>query len=486
MHSVSTWLRETVGPQAQLWADSRRVAAGDAFLAFAGARHDARDHIAELVRRGAAAVVWESEGFEWDPAWAVPNRAVQGLKQLAGEIASGFYGEPSRWLRAIGVTGTSGKTTVTLWLAQALFALGRPCALAGTLGVGFFPKLVDTGLTTPDAVGLQRALSDLLRQGAQAVAMEVSSIGLVEGRVQGMYFDTAVFTNLSHDHLDYHGDMSTYASAKEILFNWAGLKCAVINVDDALGVRLAQRCVERGLEVWTYSAAGGAADLSARAIEQSVHGLRFEVHIAGRAHAVQVPFYGRYNVANLLAVLGGLLAGAHPLDAALAALTRLTPVPGRLEPVPSTRPGPLVLVDYAHKPDALEQTLAACRSLVATRGGKLHVIFGCGGERDSGKRAPMGKIAVAAADSVTITSDNPRGEDPDAIIQAIVSGIDDKRTVRIEPDRARAIVSTLAEARDSDLVLIAGKGHESYQEVLGVKHPFSDIAVARSALENRS
>jgi UDP-N-acetylmuramoyl-L-alanyl-D-glutamate--2,6-diaminopimelate ligase len=488
MHPLATWLRATVAPDAELAADSRAVGAGDAFLAYPGARHDARAFIPDVVARGAAAVLWERDGFAWDPAWRAAQLPVIGLKGEAGAIAAGFYGDPSRQVPVIGVTGTSGKTSCTLWIAQALSALGRRTAVAGTLGTGFVGELVDTGLTTPDPVWLQRTLARLVKGGAQALAMEVSSVGLVEGRLNGMHVDTAVFTNLTRDHLDYHGDMQAYGAAKARLFEWPGLRAAVINVDDALGRQLAARAAERGLTAWTTSASGDPqARLRAARLEHNAQGMRFALEVDGASRLVQTPLIGAYNVGNLLQVVAVLLAQGVELDAALHALAGLEPAPGRLHRVPAAH-GPLVLVDYAHKPDALEKALAACRPMAHARGGKLVVVFGCGGDRDPGKRPEMGRIAAQLADLVVITSDNPRSEDPDRIIEAILAGVPDAggAAVRQERDRRLAILESIRTADQADVILIAGKGHETYQEIAGVKLPFSDLDVASQALQREA
>lgn len=489
MHPLAAWLREVVGPEAQLTADSRRVRRGDVFLAYPGARHDGRRHIESAAAAGAAAVLWEAGDFEWPAGWTLPHRPVRGLKAEAGAIAAAFYGEPARALRSIGVTGTSGKTSTTLWAAQALARLGVRTALVGTLGVGFPGQLDETGLTTPDAVSLQRALAALRREGAKAVVMEVSSIGLVEGRLNGMHFDVAAFTNLTRDHLDYHGDMDAYGDAKARLFAWPGLGAAVVNLDDAFGRTLAGRVASRGTTLWTTSETGRPdARVKALDLVQHAAGLRFTVEADGVRRLFETPLLGGYNVGNLLTVLGVLRAMDVALDDGLAALGALTPAPGRLEQValPAGRSGPIVLVDYAHKPDALEKALAACRPLAAARGGRLVAVFGCGGDRDPGKRPVMGEIAARLADAVVLTSDNPRSESPERILDAILAGIADRSRVEVEADRGRAIADAIGCADEADVVLVAGKGHERYQEIAGVKRPFSDLDVAARALRGEA
>ena len=504
-HPTAQWLARTVSPRAQLTSDSRTVEPGDVFFAIRGAQYDGRRFIPDAIGRGAAAVVYDATAFAWNDAWTVPNRPERELKHSAGTIAADWYRRPADGLVTIGVTGTSGKTSTALWLAHALGALGHRTVMVGTLGIGFPDELVDSGMTTPDAVMLQRRLRALVDAGATALAMEVSSIGLEEGRVADMQFDVAVFTNLTRDHLDYHRTMGAYEDAKRRLFEWPGLAHAVINADDAAGERFARIAASGGVPVLRTSASGGApAELRARKVSVRAEGLAFEIFGAFGVRQVFTDFIGNFNVSNLLNVIGVLLVVGTPIDAALGALDALLPVPGRLERVdvgPGERPGgiaaPMVLVDYAHKPDALEKALTACRPIVDARGGELIVIFGCGGDRDPGKRPIMGEIAARLADRVVVTSDNPRTEDPSSIIEQIVFGIGnlgfnplssgytgpslDER-VRVEPDRRAAIYEAIALAQASDVVVIAGKGHERYQEVDHVRHPFSDVAVATEAL----
>jgi UDP-N-acetylmuramoyl-L-alanyl-D-glutamate--2,6-diaminopimelate ligase len=504
-HPAAQWLQQTVSSSAQLTSDSRAVQPGDVFIAIKGAQFDGRRFVPDAIARGAAAVIYDATAFAWQDEWKIPNRPERELKRHAGTIAADWYRRPADGLLTIGVTGTSGKTSTALWLAQALDSLGHRTVMVGTLGIGFPDELIDSGMTTPDAVMLHRRLRALVDAGADALTIEVSSIGLEEGRVSSIQFDLAIFTNLTRDHLDYHGTMSHYEAAKTRLFQWPGLAHAVINVDDPAGERIATIATVHGAEVIRTSASGGAqAELRARKVSVRADGLGFEVFGAFGVRQVYTDFIGNFNVANLLGVIGTMLAIGFPIDAALNALLALQSVPGRLERVnvaPADRPGgigtPMVLVDYAHKPDALEKALSACRPIVDARGGELIVIFGCGGDRDSGKRPIMGEIAARLADRVIVTSDNPRTEEPMAIIDQIVAGIGnlgfnplssgytgpslDER-VRVEADRRVAIYDAIALAQPADVVVIAGKGHESYQEVNGVKHPFSDVAVATEAL----
>jgi UDP-N-acetylmuramoyl-L-alanyl-D-glutamate--2,6-diaminopimelate ligase len=378
----------------------------------------------------------------------------------------------------VGVTGTNGKTSVCQWVAQAMDGLGRRAAVLGTLGNGLVGERAEARNTTPDPVVLQRELADYLRRGAKVAAMEVSSHGLDQGRTAGIKFDVAVFTNLTRDHLDYHHTMEAYAEAKYRLFNARGVGRAVINVDDAWGRRFADRLRGSPVDVLGYGLEGGR--LRAARISQTEAGLRFRVEGEWGEGEVAVPVLGAFNVANLLAVIGTLLAGGVEFAAALAAIGKLTPVPGRLERLGGGS-HPLVVVDYAHTPDALEKALAALRPVVAA-GHRLLCVFGCGGERDPGKRPIMGEAARRLADHVIVTSDNPRGEDPQAIIAAVMAGIPEDGAEAIV-DRQVAIFTAIHNARPGDIVLVAGKGHETYQEIAGVRHPFRDAEVALAALE---
>jgi UDP-N-acetylmuramoyl-L-alanyl-D-glutamate--2,6-diaminopimelate ligase len=465
-------------PLADLTADSRTVKRGSVFVAYPGTARDGRTFIAEAVAKGASAVIYERRGFQWDERWDVPSLGVEDLRAKVSEIAGQVFGDPSEKLWMVGVTGTNGKTSVAQWVAQAFDGQGRRAAVLGTLGNGIVGERSEAKNTTPDAIVLQRELADYLRRGARVVTMEVSSHGLDQGRTSGIKMDVGVFTNLSRDHLDYHGTMEAYAEAKFRLFASRGMKQAVINVDDECGRRFAQMLAGSSLDVITYGL--GAARLAASRVVLSEGGLRF--HVAGEwgAGEVAAPVLGAFNVSNLLAVIGSLLAGGVAFRDALAAVAALAPVPGRLERLGGGR-APLVVVDYAHTPDALEKALSALRPAVAA-GHRLFCVFGCGGERDAGKRPLMGASASKLADEVVVTSDNPRGEDPAAIIEQVMTGVDRARGEAIA-DRQVAIFSAIHQARAGDIVLVAGKGHETYQEIAGVRHPFSDQEVARAALE---
>jgi len=477
------WLRACV--PGTLRIDSREVRPGDGFIAWPGAAVDGRAFVADAFARGAAACLVEQAGVEAFDFGGQTNVATcADLKAATGLIAAEWFDHPSAQLDLLAVTGTNGKTTTAWWLAQALARAGRACGLVGTLGTGVPPQVVSNGLTTPDPVLLQRVLRGFADDGLKACAIEASSIGIAEHRLDGSRIRVALFTNFTQDHLDYHADMQAYWLAKSALFDWPGLRSAVVNLDDPQGAALAARLP---LDVWTYSATGATgARLRAEDIGHGEGGgLRFTLVEADARHTLQTGAIGHYNIANLLAVVGGLRSLGVPLADAVAACNGLDPVPGRMERF--ARAGqPLVAVDYAHTPDALDQALRALRPLAESRGGRLVCVFGCGGGRDAAKRPLMGAIAARAADQVWITSDNPRHEDPDAIVMQIVAGLPDGSLTRIEPDRADAIADAIAEAGPQDVILVAGKGHETYQETAGSRVPFSDREQVEAALQRRA
>jgi UDP-N-acetylmuramoyl-L-alanyl-D-glutamate--2,6-diaminopimelate ligase len=468
----------------RITSDSRQVCTGDAFAAYPGEKADGRAFIADAVARGAGAVLWETQGFRWHAEIGIANQSVDNLKAKLGSIADFVYGSPSQSLWMVGVTGTNGKTSCTQWIAQCLDACGRRAAILGTLGVGLVDALLPALNTTPDAAIVHETLAKLKAAGAEAVAMEVSSHGLDQGRVNAVAFDIALFTNLTRDHLDYHGTMAAYGAAKARLFGWPGLHACVINADDAFGQSLIDAGRARGQKVLTYGFSG--ADVAATGLATTSSGIALSVATPWGRGDVQTGLVGAFNAANLLGVLGVLLASEVPLDSALAALAAVKPPPGRMQRLGGAEL-PLVVVDYAHTPDALEKVLVALRPAVA-QGRELICVFGCGGDRDSGKRPEMGRSASKLADRVVVTSDNPRSEDPAAIASAIVRGIRDtgNRRWAIELDRGNAIATAIAGAKAGDVVLIAGKGHEDYQENNGLREPFSDAAVATAALDRRS
>lgn len=484
----------------RLVSDSRAVQPGDTFVAFPGEVRDGRHYIGQAIARGAASVLWEKRGFAWDPAWRVPNVGVLALRRRAGEIASQVYGRPSAKLWMIGVTGTNGKTSCSHWIAQSLTRTGRKCAVIGTLGSGFPGRLDAAPNTTPDALTLHGALREFVRAGARAASMEVSSHGLVQHRLSGVEFDVALLTNLTRDHLDYHGTMRAYRAAKARLFGWPTLKWAVVNLDDAFGAELASRIGDAGARVIGYGIGKGRisgrfARVQGRNLRLGADGLSLDVFTPWGRAALSSALIGRFNAANLLAALAVLLASDTGLDDAVQALARVRALPGRTERHGGGR-APVVVIDYAHTPDALEKVLSALRETMSgrrdgakarksarVREPKLFCVFGCGGERDRGKRPLMGAVASRLADLTVITSDNPRGENPLSIIDDIARGT--RGEVIVEPNRARAVRLAVHMARPGDIVLVAGKGHERYQEVDGVKQAYSDAAEVTAALRSR-
>jgi murE/murF fusion protein len=495
--AAAHWLQARV--TGTIRTDSRLVQPGDGFIAWPGAATDARQHVAGALAQGAAACLVERVGVE---AYGFHDERVASYAQLkaaSGPLAAAYYGQPAEQLAVLAITGTNGKTSTAWWLAQALshlkLAAPVPCGLVGTLGIGHPPvpghvdasgvavqagafALVSTGMTTPDPVLLQQTFRQFVDTGVAACAIEVSSIGLDEHRLDGTPIRTAVFTNFTQDHLDYHGSMAAYWRSKSRLFQWPGLQAAVINIDDPQGAVLALEVASRLPDVWTVSCVGPAR-LMAQAIGYNAQGLRYTVVEGDERHALQTNMIGSYNVSNLLGVIATMRSIGVPLAAAVDACRRLTPVPGRMECI--CAPGqPLVAVDYAHTPDALGQALQALRSLADQRGGQLWCVFGCGGDRDTVKRPLMGAMAARYADQVVVTSDNPRSEKPEAIIAQVLLGLQGREDATVEPDRARAIAQALGRAAANDVLLIAGKGHEDYQDVAGQRLPYSDLVEVRN------
>ncbi len=489
------WLRTRV--TGALRTDSRRVQPGDGFIAWPGAATDGRQYLAQALQRGAAACLMEAQGHEpWLaglPSEAYPVLATMSdLKVQTGLVAAAYYEQPSQTLSVLAVTGTNGKTSTAWWLAQALSspALNQACGLIGTLGVGQLPHLVSTGMTTPDPVLMQRQFRAFADAGVAHCAIEASSIGLAEHRLDGTHIRVAVFTNFTQDHLDYHGDMATYWAAKAALFDWSGLQAAVINIDDAQGARLAAQLAGRSLDVWTCSRREGASVAPAARLQARVlpgmTGIAFEVREGQEVQTLHTGLMGDYNIDNLLGVIGSLRALGFDLAQAVQACGHLSAVPGRMQRVPADEDLPLVVVDYAHTPDAVSHALHALRSQAAARGGCLWCVLGCGGDRDALKRPLMAAAAEARADQLVLTSDNPRSESPEAILAAMVSGLSRPEQARIQADRALAIAEVVAQAAAQDVVLVAGKGHETEQEIMGVRHPFSDVEQAQTALQQRA
>jgi UDP-N-acetylmuramoyl-L-alanyl-D-glutamate--2,6-diaminopimelate ligase len=472
----------------RLVTDSREVMQGDTFVAYPGGQQDGRQYIAQAIERGANAVIWDAHNFKWNAAWQVPNLAVMDLRLQAGAIAAQVYGHPSENLWMVGITGTNGKTSCSHWLAQSFTALGRKTTMIGTLGNGFPSQLQATKNTTPDAIRVHGLLAEFKQQNAQVVAMEVSSHALEQGRVNAVKYDVALLTNLSRDHLDYHGDMRSYAAAKRRLFDWAHLKYAVLNLDDAFGSELAEQLQDASVEVIGYGLSESALQQAERQgmrmvfggeLQLNAQGCQMHIHSSWGGGAINSPLLGRFNAENLLATLAVLLVSGVTLHDALQEVMQLRSVPGRMQTLGGAG-RPAVVVDYAHTPDALEKVLHTLREVTTSGGGKLICVFGCGGDRDKGKRRMMGTVAGKLADLSIVTSDNPRSENPQDIIAAIVPAISGR--YEVVEDRAQAIAQAINAAEAVDTVLIAGKGHEDYQEMNGVKYPFSDIEVAQQSL----
>ncbi|MBW3550531.1 MAG: UDP-N-acetylmuramoyl-L-alanyl-D-glutamate--2,6-diaminopimelate ligase [Proteobacteria bacterium] len=477
---------------AGLAQDSRELSAGDAFVAIAGFGAHGLHFVDQARAQGASAILFEPplpDGVS-APADAV---AVPGLRARLGEIGHRFHGGASESMRVVGVTGTNGKTSTVQMLAQAWALRGVRAGTIGTLGAGLYGQVRATGFTTPQVLRLHALLADLHQAGAQALAMEVSSHALDQGRVDGVRFKLAVFTNLSRDHLDYHGDMASYGAAKAQLFAWPGLQAAVINLDDAFGRQLHAGLPETVRAIGFSSRGNQRAGLRAEDLQLDGAGIGFELVLDGARHPVRSPLLGRFNIDNLLAVAGALHAqGVAPAEIA-GTLSQLQPIHGRMNRLGGGMPAggsaqPLVVIDFAHTPDALEQVLVSLRAHATAR---VICVFGCGGERDRGKRPQMAAIAQCHADLVVVTDDNPRCEDGDAIVAEIMAGFSSggdapAAQILVQRDRGRAIAEAIGQAAPDDIVLVAGKGHEPYQEIEGVRHPFDDTEVAQRALEGRA
>lgn len=481
---AAQWLRQSV--TGALRADSRKVGSGDGFIAWPGAAVDGRRFVPAALAQGAAACLIEAQGSEvWrglEPAQRVAS--LPNLKRDTGVVADVFHEHPSERLHVLAVTGTNGKTSTACWLAQALSAVGggQRCGVVGTLGVGIWPKLEYTGMTTPDPVRLQQTFVDVLEAGATYCAIEASSIGLAEHRLDGTRIRTAIFTNFTQDHLDYHGSMQAYWDAKRALFDWVGLQAAVIHVDDPRGAELARELENSGMDLWTCSRQTSAR-LRARQVPYA-QGLSFDVYEGETSCRVQTGLAGDYNIDNLLCVIAALRTQGVSLQEAADICGRLSAVPGRMQTValPQGVSGPLALVDYAHTPDALEHALQALRPLANERGGRLWCVFGCGGDRDASKRPVMGAVAERGADVVVLTSDNPRSESPARILKQVRAGWQRGEPLAVLEDRADAIRFAISQASAQDVVLVAGKGHETTQEMAGVFQPFSDAEHIAQAL----
>ncbi len=461
--------------------DSRFVRPGDAFVAIAGFGAHGLGFVEQAKAAGAAAILFDPPAPAELPAPA-DAIAVPGLRSRMGVMADQFHGHPSRAMTMVGVTGTNGKTSTVQLLTQAWHLLGIRCGSIGTLGVGLYGDVVPTGFTTPLVLQMHQVLAQLRDDGATAVAMEVSSHALDQGRVDAVHFDVAVFTNLTRDHLDYHGSMEAYGAAKAKLFHRAGLKAAAINLDDAFGRELIATLAPNVQAIGLSSTGQAGATIRAENLLLDGQGIGFDLVIGQVRQALRSPLLGRFNVDNLLAVAGALHGLGQSAAIIANVLGQLQPIAGRMNRL-GGQGEPAVVIDYAHTPDALEQAL---RSLHGHLSGRLLCVFGCGGERDTGKRPLMAAIAEKLADVVFVTDDNPRGENGDVIVADIMAGFADAARINVQRDRARAIGAAVAQAGPGDIVLVAGKGHEPYQEIAGIKHPFNDTDVASRALQARA
>lgn len=473
----------------RLILDSRAVQAGDVFIALQGQQSHGLLFAEKALAQGAAFILVEAAEDLPPLAAAVANRyaLIPLLREKLAELALAQSNYAVQRLNVVGITGTNGKTSTTQLLAQALQSLSaKPVATIGTLGIGLLDSLTPSDRTTPDVLSVHQSFQMLEAQGATRVVMEVSSHALDQGRVDGVNFTGAIYTNLTRDHLDYHGNMAAYAEAKAKLFKTPGLKYAVLNLDAELSLAQFQALYSCAEKVVRYSLrADSGADLRAIEIRAHAAGSSLLLEFAGQQLACNLPLLGRFNVSNALAVIAALIAEGYAFSELKPVLEAMLPVPGRMNQLGAEN-CPLVVIDYAHTPDALEQTLSSLRAHVPA-GAALHCVFGCGGDRDVGKRPLMGEIAARLADQVLITTDNPRSESPAAIIAAISEGVKTHCSDFMQMlDRKVAIESRIAEAGERDVILIAGKGHEDYQEINGVKHPFDDRLIARSALTQRS
>lgn len=501
--AAADWLKGRV--TGVLRTDSRQVVAGDGFLAWPGAMTDARQHVGSAMKNGATACLVEWTGAEPYEFECPSIAGYRNLKAEGGPIAAAYFNHPSDQVDVIAVTGTNGKTSTAWWLAHALTSLKQVapmgCGFIGTLGIGAMHisgntasptlELTTNGLTTPDPVLLQQALHNFHKAGLHACALEASSIGIEEHRLDGTRIRVAVFTNFTQDHLDYHGSMQAYWQSKARLFKWPGLGTAVINIDDGKGAELAAELtspvhseINGAIDVWTVSCERPAR-LYAQHIAHDARGVSFTVVEDQVSLSVKTQLTGQFNVSNLLGVIAAMRALGVPLYACVAVCAALEPVSGRMERQGGSGLDPLVLVDYAHTPDAVSKALATLRAVAIQRGGELWCVLGCGGNRDASKRPLMGSIASELSDHLIVTSDNPRTESPQAIADQMLAGVVGALHVEVELDRALAIRQAVYQAGSKDVVLVAGKGHEDSQEIAGIKRPFSDHLQVRLALKAR-
>lgn len=463
----------------RLQLDSRRIEPGDLFVALKGSHADGRQYIAAAIERGATAVLFSADTPDEtiQIQQSIPLIPVFDLQQRLGSLAARFYNYPAQALRLFGVTGTNGKTSCTHFLAQMLTELNTSCGVIGTLGSGLYGHLGPVGLTTPDAITLQAMLQSFQQQGVKAVAMEVSSHSIDQGRVNGIEFETGIFTNLTQDHLDYHGTMESYAAVKKRFLTELPTRQVILNLDDTYGQAWFSE-IAKSKTVYTYSLLNNSATVFAKNIDVSLRGIQATVITPWGEGDLHIPLIGRFNLSNALAVLTTLCVAGVSLQTVLQHMKLLHPVSGRMQTVIAEHK-PIVVVDYSHTPDALENALKALRP--HTRG-KLWCVFGCGGDRDQTKRPVMAKIAESLADRVMVTNDNPRHEDAEQIIKQIMQGFAHPERVMLQRDRAKAIQESIQYATEQDCILIAGKGAERYQQIGDEKHPFDDVVEAQKGL----
>ena len=483
------WLKNNV--TGELRIDSRDIQPGDAFIAWPGAAVDGRQFVESALEKGATACLVEhtdlkANGYlrEYEKL-AGKNKiaSYENLKFAIGNIAAKLYNTPARELNVIAITGTNGKTTSTWWLAQALSAFDiksknntdaqtTKCFMVGTLGIGVPNQVEYTGLTTPDPILLHKKFREYVDHGFTYCAIEASSIGIEEHRLDSTNIKVALFTNFTQDHLDYHGSMQAYWEAKLKLFHWSTLKATVINIDDPKGQELINSLNKKSLDIWTV-AIDNPARIKAFDIRYDKNGLQFSIIEDDKVHLIETKFVGKYNVLNLLGIIAAMRACDIALKDCVEACKSLTAVPGRMDML--VKEGqPLVIVDYAHTPDALKQALVSLRAVADSRSGKLVCVFGCGGNRDASKRPLMARIAEECADTVVVTADNSRNEKTESILDNIIAGFKSKEKFSVEANRGVAIAQSIKNASQNDVILIAGKGHENYQDELGVKTYFSD------------
>jgi UDP-N-acetylmuramyl-tripeptide synthetase len=483
------WLKTKV--TGELRIDSRGIQTGDGFIAWPGAAVDGRQYVQTALKNGATACLVEHAGLNLQELESITDQdkiaSYLGLKSAIGFIAAQAINTPTKSLNVLAITGTNGKTTTAWWLVQALQSVAvispksmAKCFMVGTLGVGVPNAVESTGLTTPDPVLLQKKFREYVDNGFNYCAIEASSIGIEEHRLDGTDIKVAVFTNFTQDHLDYHGSMQAYWNAKLKLFQWPTLKATVVNIDDIKGLELIKSLDIRKIDLWTV-AIDSPARITASNIEYAKNGLKFNIHEGVETYLLETKFFGKYNVSNLLGVIAAMRASGIDLLTCVEACKSLTAVPGRMDVI-AKEAQPLVVVDYAHTPDALKQALVALRPTVETRGGKLICVFGCGGNRDASKRPLMAQMAQTYSDDVVVTADNSRHEKTTSILSQIVAGFKSKSNVVVEENRAVAIATAIKKAHKNDVILIAGKGHENYQDELGVKSYFSDKEQALLAL----